>query len=216
MNWVDYISRIRPESTYSQYGEEAFIQYIFQQIGEQSRHFVDIGAHNGLFLSNTRLLHDKGWSGLMIDGSHENELVNKHFITRENVLDILAQYDTPIEFDLLSIDIDGNDYWILEKVLSKYKPRVIISEYNAEHPIEESKTIVYDPAFRFENNNYYGYTHAAGEKLAAKHGYKIIHQHSALNLFYVRSSELPEGEITVPKVQHTWWGNPTDKEWVTI
>lgn len=218
-NWIKNIKSVVPKSLYSQYGEEAFIQFIFENIGTRSKHFVDIGANDGAFLSNTRALLDRhGWKGLMIDGAHENELVNKHFVTRENVLEILKKYNTPIEFDLLSLDIDGNDYHILEKILTKYKPRVIISEYNAEHPVDESKTIEYDPKFVFEANDYYGYTFLAGKKLAEKNGYKIIHQHSALNLFYLRCDELvdPNQEIKVEYSQHKWWGNPTNKKWKPI
>jgi hypothetical protein len=218
MSWIRNIAKVKPKSVYSQYGEDAFIEYIFANIGLKSKHFVDIGAHDGTFLSNTRALREKGWTGLMVDGSHENEFVKKHFITVENVLDILDSYNTPIEFDLLSIDIDGNDFWVLQKILTKYKPRVIISEYNAEHDWSESKAIVYDPNFVFAENDYYGYTFRAGMKLADQNGYRVIHQHSALNLFYLRKDEIadPEMRIDVEYSKHKWWGNPTSKEWVTI
>lgn len=217
-NWIKDLKNVIPKGNYSQYGEEAFIDFIFKNIGVKSKHFVDIGANDGVWFSNTRNLINLGWKGLMIDGGHENELVKKHFVTKENIIDLLDLYNTPIEFDLLSLDIDGNDYWVLQEILSKYKPRVIISEYNAELPIGESKTIEYDPKFTFKSDIYYGYTFEAGKKLAEANGYKIIHQHGALNLFYIRLDELnePSKEIYVKHEQHDWWKNKTNKKWINI
>ena len=123
----------------------------------------------------------------------------------------------PFEFDLLSIDLDGNDYWILDRVLSGgYKPRVIISEYNSEHPMNECKTIEYDPNFVFQpNEDYYGYTYGAGLKLADKHGYTIIGQTSDLNLYYLRNDLLTETpDYNVRVYRH--WGGHTTRNWIHV
>lgn len=216
MSWLQNIKKVTPGGQYSQYGEEAFLLYIFSHIGTLNQYYVDIGANDGKWLSNTRVFHDKGWQGLMIDGAHENELVKKHFVTRENVTLLLRQYEVPEEFDLLSIDIDGIDFYVLNEILTHFRPRVIISEYNSELDPGRSVTIKYDPAFKFEGNLYYGYTMRAGEKLAETHGYKIIHQHTNLNLFYVRADLLPDEVIHVPNRKFKWWGGKTDKQWEEI
>lgn len=218
MGWIKEIKRVNRWRNYSQFGEESYLDYIFKNIGTTNKYFVDLGAWDGEHLSNTKFFALKGWRGLLVDGK-DFPGVYRSFITKENILETLQVNKVPAEFDLLSLDIDGNDYWILDEVLGKHKPRVIISEYNAEHPVNESKTIAYDPSFAFDNySDYYGYTYAAGKKLAEKHGYTIIWQNSHLNLFYLRNDLVTEQpEYTIE--QYRWWGgvNPNlcDK-WVTI
>jgi hypothetical protein len=127
----------------------------------------------------------------------------------------LERYKTPKEFDLLSIDIDGNDYWVLQKILTEYRPRLIISEYNSEHT--DSKTIKYDPNFEFRMTDYYGYTFKAGQKLAEKTGYKVIFQNSSLNMYYLRKDLFKyEYPLKVEGKYHRWWGTKGDGEWVEI
>ncbi len=211
--WTDDIIKVSLEGNkYSQYGEECYLDFIFQQIGTTNKHLVDIGANNGKWLSNTREFMERGWTGLLIDGQ-KHVGIQRHFITQENVLSILGQYNTPMEFDLLSIDIDGNDYWILDKILSIYRPRVIISEFNAEHT--DCKSIKYNPNFTFGETDYYGYTFKAGQKLAENNGYKIIFKNSELNLYYLRKDLLTHG-VQVEGVYHRWWGTKGTGEWVEI
>lgn len=215
MDWINHIiDQNLTGNKYSQYGEEIYLDFIFKNIGTTNKHLVDIGANDGKWLSNTRRFIESGWTGLLIDGK-EFEGVKKHFVTKENILFILERYKTPIEFDLLSIDIDGNDYWILQKILSVYRPRVIISEYNAEHL--DCKTIKYDPNFQFKMDDYYGYTFKAGQKLAEKTGYKVIFQNSNLNLYYLRADLYKwDYPVQVREELHRWWGTKGDGEWVEL
>jgi len=216
--WYHQIGKAPHLKKYSQYGEEGYLKYIFKHIGTTNKFLVDIGANDGKWLSNSRLFLDEGWTGLLVDGAHENELVKKHFVTRENILQILYDNAVPVQFDLLSIDIDGNDYWVLDALLHDFSPRVIISEFNSEFEPSESKAIKYDPDFKFKANDYYGYTFAAGLKLAERHGYTIIHQSSNLNLYYVREDLLPEGAyVHVDVKKFKWWGPAKEPgKWVTI
>ena len=134
----------------------------------------------------------------------------------QHILETLQVLNTPIEFDLLAIDIDGNDYWILKEVLSKHKPRVIVSEFNSEHPLEQSKTIEYDPKFTFDNfSDYYGYTYGAGEKLAKEFGYTIIYQQSNMNLFYLRNDLVTE-QPEFKKELFRHWNGVSNKKWIEI
>ena len=76
-------------------------------------------------------------------------------------------------FDLLSLDIDGNDYWVWMAL--EYRPRVIVIEYNAHVTAGESKTIVYDPEFRWRGTDYFGASLRALKELGDNKGYTPIH-----------------------------------------
>lgn len=214
MGWLKEIKRQPQKIKWSQNGEEYILKYILDHIGEANRFFVDLGAWDGQHLSNTKIFSEAGWKGLLVDGK-DFPGVYKSFITRDNILETLYKHQVPIDFDLLSIDIDGNDYWILKKVLSEYKPRLIISEYNSEHQPEESKTIEYDPEFQFFPCDYYGYTFGAGKKLAEEFGYTIIYQNSNTNLYYLRNDLVTEEpDFKIELFRH--WNAPSDKKWIHI
>lgn len=215
MSWINDIWNVPQQIKYSQNGEEYWLKYIFDNIGTTNKYFVDIGAWDGAHLSNTKLFREMGWLGLLVDGKIFPG-VHTSFVTKENVLDTLAILNTPNEFDLLAIDIDGNDYWVLSEILSKHKPRVIISEFNSEHDWLESKTIKYKPDFAMDNiTDYYGYTFAAGQKLAAQFGYTIIFHNSNMNLYYLRNDLLNES-TTIPILPHHKWNKESTKKWITI
>lgn len=214
MGWLKDIKRQSQKIKYSQNGEEYILKYILDHIGVTNKFFVDLGAWDGTHLSNTKIFRESGWNGLLVDGK-DFPGVYKSFITKENIIETLEIHKVPLDFDLLSIDIDGNDYWILKELLSKYKPRLIISEYNSEHPPEESKTIEYDPEFQFWPCDYYGYTFGAGLKLSREFGYTVVYQNSNTNLYYLRNDLVTEEpEFRIEKFKH--WGTPSDKKWVTI
>jgi len=221
--WIDEIKN-HQWSKYSQYGEEGYLRFIFKKIGVTNKFLVDLGANDGKYLSNTRIFLNEGWGGVLIEG-RQFPGIHQHFITAENINELLEKYGVPSEFDLLSIDLDGNDFWILRNLLTKYRPRLIVSEYNSE--FDDSRTIEYDPAFSFGATDYYGYTFGAGLKLAEEFGYRVIFQNANLNMYYLRKDllENPEMEIDVPHPVAEWWrlnngeyhGKVDDrKKWVMI
>ena len=117
-------------SVHSQGGEDGVLLRLFERIGTHHRRFVEFGAWDGLHLSNTanlRLHH--GWSGLLMEGSDraDGERVRRERIDAENVEALFDRYEVPLDVDLLSIDIDGNDYWVWH-ALRRYRPRVVIVE----------------------------------------------------------------------------------------
>lgn len=124
---------------YSQNGEDGIIQCIFEAIGTTNKIAVEIGisassGQQGRIENNTMNLLSSGWKTFWfdcIDPSYvpENCIFTKEFLTIENVTDIFTRVGVPKDFDLLSIDIDGNDYHLRE-ALSKFNPRVCVIEYN--------------------------------------------------------------------------------------
>jgi hypothetical protein len=219
MGWIKEIGKQEQKIKYSQNGEEYRLEWIFDHIGTTTKVFVDIGAWNGEHLSNTKLFREKGWLGVLIDGN-DYPGIYKSFVMKYNILETLSKFNVPIEFDLLSIDIDGNDYWILKEILKYHKPRVIVSEFNSEFPPTESKTIEYDPDFVFgyhqgKPDDYYGYTFGAGKKLAKRFCYTIVYHQSDLNLFYLRNDLVTEEpEFEVKEYRH--WNVKSDKKWIEI
>lgn len=202
-NWIDGLKTVSPTRVHSQYGEEGYLGYIFNCLGTTNKFFVDFGAGDGFSLSNTRLFAEQyGWTGLMMDAdNHGNNEVKKHFINAENIVSLLQKYNVPEHFDLLSIDMDGNDYWILSELLEHFTPRVIIAEFNGTIPADESKTIEYNPDHVWGNNDYYGFSMQAGKVLAKERGYVIIHQTNSTNIYLVHASLLADPDA-VPEIPY--------------
>jgi hypothetical protein len=186
---------------YSQNGEEIIITNILEKRGELKKFVVELGAGDGYHLSNSRYFIEKGWDSILIDADNKgNEEVKQHKINKENINQLLKQYNCPKEFDFLSIDLDGNDYWIIDEILKEYSPRLIVAEYNASFPPEESKTIKYDPEFIWQGDTYFGFTLKAGIKLAEKNNYKAILQDSDMNIYMLRN-DLAKG-INIKEINY--------------
>lgn len=173
---------------FSQNGEDGVIAEIFKRIGTTNKFCVDLGAYNAVESSNVAALIEDGWEGILIDGSaiSANPLieVKNHFITAENVNDLLENYDCPTIFDFLSIDLDGNDYWVWKALT--YRPRVLVIEYNGHFEAATSTTIQYDAKFEFKWTDYFGATLSALEKLGKQNGYRLVYaDKSGCNAFFV-------------------------------
>lgn len=200
---------------FSQHGEDGILQYLLSRVPIASKTFVEFGVQD-YSESNTRFLISKDhWAGLIIDAGDEHlKYVHgeswlgmdrdlkamKAYITRDNINALLA--DMPEDLGLLSIDIDGNDYWIL-KAISKVKPRVLVLEYNAHFGPSLSLTLPY--AERFDRKSahasgyYFGASLKALTELASEKGYALVgcESHGG-NAFYVRKdvlSGLPEKSV---------------------
>lgn len=181
-DWADLVKYAY--KCYSQCGEEGIIDRIFGLIGTTNRTAVEFGCGNGYYLSNTRFFKEQGWTAHMWDGAYENGEIKKHFVTAENVNDLFARYAVPHDFDLLSLDIDGNDYWVW-KVL-EWQPRVVVIEFNGVLPIDSKCTIPYDPEFKHDGTDFYGASFALLCQLGREKGYVPVCQLANLNLFFVR------------------------------
>jgi hypothetical protein len=195
---------------FSQFGEDGIIQFLVGHVPVpvDSEVFVEFGVED-YTESNTRflLVHDN-WRGFVMDGGegmHEflraSGLAWRHhidartaFIDRENVNSLIADAGITGDLGLLSIDIDGNDYWVLEAVES-VSPRILVLEYNATFGPEAAVTVPYDPGFvRGEKHwtwLYWGASLAALAHAAGAKGYALVAGNRAgNNAFFVRSDRL--------------------------
>lgn len=200
---------------YSQSDEDGILREIFRRIGERSRVFIEIGAGDGLE-NNTLFLLMQGWRGLWIEASArkisaakakvgtifpEDRLrIQQLFVNRDNIDAALGRTAPAPEVDLLSIDIDGNDYHVLNAVRS-ISPRVIVAEYNAKFPPDITWVMQYNEEHRWDGTDYFGASLKALEILLSERGYSLVGCNLlGCNAFFVRndlaSSSLFEAPFT--------------------
>jgi len=195
---------------YSQWGDDGIIQWIISRLPSAPKRFVEFGVED-YSESNTRfLMINNNWTGLVMDGSPEN--INRlhrkkwfwrhgltalpHFVTRENVDSLIADWAANQEIGLLHIDVDGNDYWLWEAIICT-SPSICIMEYNALFGSERAITIPYKADFRrFDahySGQYFGASLAALTMLARAKGYALVGTNSAgNNAYYVRGDLLTD------------------------
>ena len=189
---------------FSQWGEDGLIQYLLHHLPGLPATFVEIGVED-YRQSNTRflLIHDN-WRGRLVDcearhiefletsglrWQYDIEPVQA-FVTRENVNEILAASGFREGLGLLSIDIDGVDYWIWEAIRD-HRPAIVVIEYSSLFGCRHAITVPYDPAFdrrrAHSSTLYYGASLPALARLAAEKGYVLVCGNQAgNNAFFVR------------------------------
>jgi len=201
LNWIDQIGQHECK-VFSQNGEDGVIEFIFANIGTTNKRYVEFGCDGGHECQARYLTEQCGWSGLLMDGGDWGPSVTKEFITAENVNDIFIKYGVPREPDLLSIDIDGNDYWV-RKALMDYRPRVIVHDYNGLFKPPVSITIAYDPQFVWSGNDYATASLAAFVKLNKTMGYTLVYcEKNGVNAFFIRD-DLIKG-LKIPAMEDLW------------
>ena len=217
---------------FSDSDEDGILLYIFTLIGVTNKKVVDIGAGSVRGSNTANLIINHGWIGLLIDGSEGAIQAGQKFysncpdtrqypptsvcarVTAENVNSIITEHGFTGEIDLLTIDIDGIDYWIWNAI-DCVSPRVIVLEYQDIIGPDRALTVPYNPDFNASdykanerNANYVGASLPAFAKLAEQKGYRLVGcNRYGYNAFFVRSAI---GEKHLPGVQvdaclkHPW------------
>jgi hypothetical protein len=185
---------------FSQNGEDGVLAEIFRRIGTTSCFFVEFGIGTAIEGNSVFLADILGWRGVFVEGDQRDYagLARKYagtdrvatvqaYLTPENIAATFAAAQVPPEFDLLSIDIDGNDYWIWDALLPPYAPRVVVIEYNGSIPPASRIVHNYDPESSFPVDDAYGASLGAMRSLGKKKGYFFVHSElSGNNAFFVR------------------------------
>jgi hypothetical protein len=191
---------------YSQNGEDGIIRIIFHKIGHANKFCVEFGVFDGSECNTRYLIEKHGWRYLHMDGGDYKRLytdVKKEFITAENINLLFRKYNVPEEFDLLSIDIDFNDYWVW-KAIEGYRPRAVVIEYNSSIPPTESKAVKYEPYGRSYGTNYFGASLLAFVKLGELKGYTLVGcDKTGTNAFFVRS-DLVGDHFTIKDIKEVY------------
>jgi hypothetical protein len=206
---IPHKERIRNSEfkVFSQHGEDGILAYIFSDIGVTNKTFLEFGITDGRQCNTANLSINFGWNGLLLEGdpayaraarSYYQRIdrfdgpdvkVVECFVTKKNINDTITSSGMAGEIDLLSLDIDGNDYWIWEEI-NVISPRVVVIEYNASFG-RKSISVNYDPDFsRFKKHWsgwYHGASLAALANLGEKKGYDLVCADCAgVNGFFVR------------------------------
>lgn len=191
-------------SGFSQNGEDGILDVLRDQLSQSDRYFIEIGAANGIENNTAWLLVAEKYNGMMVEGNARlvararrmlasfsigAEFANI-FVTQENVREIWDQalYKNP---DVLSLDIDGNDYYIAAALLGfGLRPKIVVVEYNSAFGPTNSVTIKYKENFNFTSahptNLYYGVSIAAWQRLFRSHGYQFVTvDRNGVNAFFV-------------------------------
>lgn len=210
---------------YSKVGEDGLILHIFSKIGASSHRFFEMGVEDGRECNTANLSLNFGWQGAIIDADKKKiESARSYyggksvrvepihcFVTVENINQLLLDNGFHGEIDLLSIDIDGNDYWIWQAIKA-ISPRVVVAEYNAALGLKPI-TVKYNPDFHYqktyrENPLYFGASLTALAKLANSKGYILAGCDSnGHDAFFIRK-DVAHGKFTALSPEEAFYPNP--------
>jgi len=201
---------------YSQFEEDGILLYIFAAIGVEYKTFIDIGSGDGINSNCANFAVNFSWRGLFVDGNPLNIKKGKNyyetnpdtvlypptfvqaFVQAENINQLIQHNGFAGGVDLMSIDIDGNDYWVWD-ALTVVEPRVVMIETHTEFGMN-SIVVPYDKDYRYpgKHPDYHGASPVAMEKLARKKGYRLVGANNyGFNTIYIKNGT---GENILPAV----------------
>lgn len=201
---------------FSQFEEDGKILFIFSVIGMGRKCFVEIGCDDGVNSNSANLFFNFNWHGLFIDGNPKSIKRGRKFfskyphpfsvppkflqalVKRENVNDLLKNSGIEGEIDLLSIDIDGNDYWVWD-ALEVAQPRVVIIETHNRFGMRNI-VVPYDPDYFWPGKHpiYHGASPIAMTNLARKKGYRLVGANDlGFNFIFIKNGV---GDTLLPEV----------------
>ena len=228
---------------FSQYEEDGKLLFILSIIGMQNKTFIEIGSDDGINSNCANLALNFGYRGLFLDGNPRSIKRGRRFyskyphpwmyaptfkcakVTAENINDLVADAGLSGDVDLLSIDIDGNDYWVW-KALEVVRPNVVIIETHVELGMRNI-VVPYDANYVFPGKHpvYHGASPLAMVKLAKEKGYRLVGANDlGFNFIFVKNGlgdeALPEVSVesvlTHPSVKESWKRFEPIKNWEFI
>jgi hypothetical protein len=196
---------------HSQNGEDGILREILNRIGVTNRYFVEFGVESGSECNCAELVFGQKWQGLFLeaDDNYFRALAERYrehagvkcvqsVVTSGNIESLLESGGVPAEFDVLSIDIDGNDYWVWAAI-RRWRPRVVVIEYNASFPPPQKWVMAENPAHRWNGTNYFGASLESLAALGREKGYALVATDSrGVNAFFVRADLATPGRFLDP------------------
>jgi len=198
---------------------------------------IDIGASSGVATDPVyTFIVDPKFKGLCIEGNKEKVgflrqkthfAIHDDYIYPHTILDVFERHGVPKTFDILKIDIDGYDLDVLRRILSIYRPRIIIAEINEKIPPPIRFEVLYKENYAWDNSHFYGFSIAAGDKVFSEHGYRIQQIYDLVNVICIDESmafkAIPsikdmykEQYIDAPGRGEELWWNFDVNHWLTL
>jgi hypothetical protein len=226
---------------YSQFEEDGIILYILAAIGMETRTVVEMCCGSGHECMAANLILNHRFRGFLLDGDDASvnaatsffsskkdcymtpPVIRKAWITKDNVNTLLREMGASGEVDLLSLDMDGNDYWIWDAI-TEINPRLCVFETHNLVPDDVSVTIPYDPNFycwskKGDERDFRSVSLLAMKKLSEAKGYRMIgaHRHG-FNVFFLRNDLAQDlfPAVSISDVHDNFWTHEQVKKWPTI
>jgi hypothetical protein len=214
-----------PEKTsFANFGEEQVIQKYLQTLPLANKFCVDIAASDGITMSNTYALFKSGWKGIAaeLDPQRFALLANyykdfsdvqlvKSKVIPQNVVSLLKACFCPRDFAFLSFDIDSYDYFVLEQILTEFRPSLICTEINENVPPPISFTVVYDELHYWHQDHFYGQSISQCYELCKKFNYDIAELHYN-NLFLIPHELNKKPALTPEQAYDAGYRNKSDRK----
>ncbi|GFH58367.1 hypothetical protein CTEN210_14843 [Chaetoceros tenuissimus] len=205
---LQHINQVRGIRLYSQNDEDgAILQTLHCMGGHGTKEYFEFGSEDGSEV-NTRVLRDLyGWHGHLLDGSNEDNTIplHKEFFTPSNIVSLMKKYNVSKELDVLSIDCDMDDFYVTREILlSGFRPRVLINEYNVNFGPEWEVTTLpkpvgeeSDPKHFWKGDCYFGVSARAVISLVRAFGYAPVFA-NRVNVIFVRMDKAEELGLSLP------------------
>ncbi|HUR23453.1 MAG TPA: hypothetical protein VMZ73_06240 [Acidimicrobiales bacterium] len=213
--------RDRGRSGYSNTGEDMVIDRLLAGV-DGPQFCVDIGAGDGRTMSNLLALFERGWRGLSVemDGESFKSLAALHArfpgsslyrgrIDPDNVLEVLRAARTPADFGVLSLDIDGYDFFVLDRLLTSYRPAIICTEVNEKIPPPLRFTVLYSPTYSWDQNHFYGQSTSQLNILCERYGYAIVELQ--YNNAFLMPADLAPSSLTPEEAYRSGYADRHDR-----
>lgn len=217
------------KSEYSQFGQDGILLELSKIV--KNKYFVEFGSSgDDRGMGNTPNLRRHGWTGLVMDTATNPDAIydlKQERINADNIEDLLAKYDVPKDLGLMSIDIDGQDYWVWKSIIN-WKPDIVIIESNHTIPLDRSISIPKNNDFVYDGSYYYGASQRALLELGNSKGYDLV-AICVVDMIFVRNQLTRSFNFTgVNDIErldhaktHTWvpkWVREQNelKEWIEV
>ncbi len=218
------VAIMRGKSAYSFLDEEVIIKKYLNELSIKNKYCVDIAASNGITMSNTYSLFKEGWDGMAVEfdsilfgelSNHYEKFSNVNLVKTkvipDNVISILKSCLCPKEFAFLSFDIDSYDHYVLDELLSEYRPQLVCVEINEKIPPPISFTVKYSSDHVWAVDHFYGQSISMCYKLCIKYNYDIVELHYN-NLFMVPKEVNKFNSLTPEEAYDVGYRNKKDRK----
>lgn len=212
------------DHSFSNLDEQSVINSYLKKLNIDSGYCVDIAASDGITMSNTYALYKQGWKGLAVelDASQFSRLatsyvdfqgvnLSKCMVTPLNIVHLLQAHSAPVNFHFLSLDLDGYDYFVLEKILEVYRPNLICVEINEKIPPPIKFTVKWDKNYVWANDHFYGQSISQLNKLIMRHKYALVELHYN-NAFLIPVELSPSPSVTPEKAYRLGYLEKPDRK----